>query len=93
MTTESISSAEASPSVKKQLLVTKLRYFLDERGIRLTWLSKKTGIEYNRLCRLSAGTNEPTIREGFLIRRALLCELSEIFDTEVSLPTQEQGGD
>ena len=93
MIAENISSTEISPSAKKQSLVTKLRYFLDERGIRLTWLSKKTGIDYNRLCRLSAGTNEPTIREGFLIKRALLCELDQIFDTEVALPPQEQDGD
>lgn len=77
----------------KPTCFSKLRYFLDERGIRLKWLAKRTGIDYNRLYRLSAGRTEPTVREGYLIKQALICELEQIFDTDVKLPVVEEVGD
>jgi hypothetical protein len=93
MRIENSSSDAAVTSRKHSSYVTKLRYFLDEHGIRLTWLAKRTGIEYNRLHRLASGVAEATIREGFLIKRVLVCELDQVFDTEVSLPKNEQDRD
>ncbi len=61
---------------------TKLRYYLDHRGVRLSFVAEKAGIEYNRFCRLCAGVNEPTLREALALKRVLFCELDEIFDTD-----------
>lgn len=65
---------------------TKLRYFLDHRGVRLSFVAGKAGIEYNRFCRLCSGVNEPTLREALALKRVLVCELNEIFDTDEAMP-------
>ena len=93
MLSQSIRLTTQVQTQKKSTCLSKLRYFLDERGIRLKWLAKRTGIDYNRLYRLSAGRTEPTVREGYLIKLVLTCELEQIFDTDVKLPAVEEVGD
>lgn len=93
MRIENSSSNAVATTRGRSSCVTKLRYFLDEHGVKLTWLAKRTGIEYNRLYRLASGMAEATIREGYLIKRVLVCQLDQLFDTDVSLPNDGQDHD
>ncbi len=80
------SSATSVASPRPATCMTKLRYYLDEHGISMAWVAKQVSINYDRFYRLCAGVNEPTLREALALKRLLLCELEEIFDTDEALP-------
>lgn len=93
MRSENVCLPEVALPKRKPSLPSRLRRFVKADGRALTWLSKRTGIQYDRLCRVSRGEDEPTLREAILIKLALLCEFEEVFDTNFQLPPWEDDHD
>ncbi len=85
------SSATSVASSHPAACMTKLRHYLDEHGISMAWVAKQVGINYDRFYRLCAGTGEPTLREGLLIKKLLSCQLQQIFEVDDDEP--EEGHD
>ena len=71
----------------------KLRAFLCEHGIMMKWVAQRCRIDYNRFFRLCQGQTEPTLSEGLRIKRALNCQLEQIFDVDETLSGEDTGHD
>jgi len=58
---------------------SQLKKILEEDGRKLKWLSESTGINYQRMQRITNQGYEPTISEAARISRSLGRALSELF--------------
>ena len=58
---------------------TKLKSFLEEKGIKMVWLAGKTGLDYQRVIRIIDGS-EPSLKEARLICAALERAEHELFE-------------
>ncbi len=65
---------------RKKQQKSRLKTYLDGRGIKLSWLSSTTGVEYHRLRRIVEGSTA-TKAEVEKIGSALKIPTSELFRT------------
>ena len=93
MNKSEISLRDAPALPRRPEFSPKLRSFLCEHGIMMKWVARRCRIDYNRFFRLCQGETEPTLSEGFRIRRALNCQLEQIFDVDETLSGEEAGHD
>jgi hypothetical protein len=69
-------------------MVTKLRQVLDERGVKLQWLTDKTGINYYRIRAMTKFGKEPYFSEAVLIGAVLEKDPAELFEIKEFHETQ-----
>jgi hypothetical protein len=58
---------------------SRLKRVLDEDGRKLKWLSESTGINYQRLQRITNQGYEPTLSEAVRLAQALRRSLQDLF--------------
>lgn len=70
---------------------TRLRHYVENHGIRLSWIAKMASMSYYRLYRLYSGASEPTVKEAHALAQVLNSQIEELFELEE--PAEVEGND
>ena len=72
-----------------KLVTSRLREYLDSRGVSSKYMVQTTGINPSRLKRYARGESEPTVSDAILIADALfITDLRRIWQVEI-IPDEE----